>query len=110
MRTRLDQLERVAAAGRTAAPRLVTEAEFDELSYDDKLRYLRGRLDIRVIDEDDGPTWERRLADLGIDPTEAKAAAMAGKCSSAVMRAYKDYMDAYIERSAARRAAKAGTP
>ena len=61
IRHRLDRLERDAASAPAGGPRVLTEAEFDELSEDDSIQYLRGRLDLRVISEDDGPTWEQHL-------------------------------------------------
>ena len=100
---RLEKLESVAPPD---APRYLTEAEWDELSYDEMLAYLRGQLNIRLISEDDGASWEEFLVAAGVSPAEREAARAGGKASPALLDAHRRYMDGRMERAAARRAAR----
>jgi hypothetical protein len=115
--TILSRIERLESASVFTGPvvREVTEAEFDDLSIEDKSRYLRNQLPLRVISQDDGPTFDEACAAAGVvrvemRPGESDADA-SRRISDAELKVYHDWMEAsaarYEARRAARKAAKA---
>lgn len=105
LRARLDRLEGSGAKGPAGPVVTISEANLDGMSFaalhELFMDLISGWTDVRLIDEDTGPTWEEHLAAAGL-VAEAKG----GKPSPAVVQAYRDWTDDREARRQARLATR----
>ena len=109
LRGRLERLERAALGVNTEPPTVLTEADIDGLGYDDLMRILRGQLEVCLVSDDTGPTFDEALAAAGVvtaDKGGGSVPERAKKISDAELAVYDEWSRGNIDRFLARRAAR----